>query len=161
MKNSYLWIGAVVIVVLIAGYYLLAQTQRKAAPTTTPSQSVKTKPATESAEQIEKNFVEAEDQPAGTTVVTKTVKSEQPGFIAIHVDVNGQPGKVIGNSSLFPAGLNQNIISKVSPSTKAGDVVYAMYHTDANNNNVYEFPGDDAPIKDSKGNVVMAKITIK
>ena len=71
MKNSYLWIGAVVIVVLIAGYYLLAQTQRKAAPTTTPSQSVQTTPATESAEQIEKNFVEAEDQPAGTTVVTK------------------------------------------------------------------------------------------
>lgn len=77
-------------------------------------------------------------------VIINEVDTNEPGWIAIHIQgPDGQLGKDIGYSAVKP-GKNSNIVVTVDPSFVT-PVMYAMLHTDAGEVGIYEFPGPDEP----------------
>lgn len=101
-----------------------------------------------------KNAINVEaDQPVGGTIAVGLAVLEKPGFVVIHEDANGAPGKIIAKSALLPAGQNQNLAVDV----KVEDEVYywAMLHADDGDGTFNA--STDAPIKDSRGSAIMMR----
>lgn len=93
----------------------------------------------------------AEDQSSdGTTITVASVTLPSPGFIAVHGNSDGQPGPVIGNSELLPAGTSTDVVVTLDQPLTATDMVFPMVHIDMNSNGVYEFFPPDETI-DSPG----------
>jgi LPXTG-motif cell wall-anchored protein len=103
--------------------------------------------------------VEAADQSlvdGGITVAS--VNATVDGWIAVHLDEGGKPGKVIGFGPV-KAGSNSNVMIKLSEDVPAGGKLWPMLHIDAGTIGTYEFPGPDAPVIVG-GNIIMKQITI-
>ena len=79
------------------------------------------------------------------------------GFIAIHADNNGAPGAYVGGSKILSAGthINETIIITTTP----GSYYFAMLHAD--NGNVIFEAEKDLPIKNSSGEIIMARFQVK
>ncbi|MEZ4733947.1 MAG: cupredoxin domain-containing protein [Caldilineaceae bacterium] len=77
-------------------------------------------------------------------VTVARVDSEGPGWIVIHADRNGAPGPVIGHSAVED-GPNIEVSVPIT-AAEATETLYAMLHTDAGEEGVYEFPGADMPV---------------
>lgn len=92
--------------------------------------------------------------PANTEgiVVVARVYSQDAGWIVIHADANGAPGPVLG-FSYVEAGVNPEVPVMIDLAG-ATETLYAMLHTDAGEESVYEFPGPDQPVMDQQGEVV-------
>jgi LPXTG-motif cell wall-anchored protein len=103
--------------------------------------------------------VEASDQPIvdGSITVAK-VTAGQDGWIAVHLDEGGKPGKVIGNTAV-KKGDNANVKIKLSENVPVGGKLWPMLHIDAGTIGTYEFPGPDAPVI-VNGDIVMKQITV-
>jgi plastocyanin len=112
-------------------------------------------PATQSAT----GSVDAADQAIqdGTVTVAKATISV-PGWVVIHLDQDGKPGKVIGFSAL-KAGDNTNVVVKLTETVPAGGKVWPMVHIDVGVVGTYEFPGADMPLMNGS-DVVMKQIAI-
>jgi LPXTG-motif cell wall-anchored protein len=103
--------------------------------------------------------LDASDQALNNQSVTVAkVTSSGPGWMVVHLDENGQPGKVLGQTAV-PAGDSSNVVVKLSQDVPAGGKVWPMLHVDAGQAGVYEFPGADVPVKNGD-DVVMKQITI-
>ena len=63
----------------------------------------------------------------------------------IHAQTDGKPGPVLGFTQVND-GTSANVIVEIEVS-QATETLYAMLHTDAGQAGVYEFPGDDVPVK--------------
>ncbi len=88
---------------------------------------------------------EAQDSD-GTTITVASVTLPSPGFVAVHANLDGGPGPVIGNSDLLPAGTSADVVVTLDEPLAATDMVFPMIHIDGNSNGVYEFmPPDNAP----------------
>jgi plastocyanin len=101
-----------------------------------------------------KNAINVEaDQPVGGKIAVGFAVLEKPGYVVIHAEANGAPGKIIGKSALLAAGRNENVVVDV----KVEDEVYywAMLHADDGDGTFNA--STDAPVKDSKGNVIMMR----
>lgn len=79
----------------------------------------------------------------GRSVVVDEVYSNGPGWVAIHIQENGQGGPAIGHARLN-SGLNTNVVVELEPG-RATETMYAMLHIDAGEVGTYEFPGADVP----------------
>jgi plastocyanin len=102
--------------------------------------------------------VEVSDQAIENSMVTvDLVVSSGPGWIVIHADNEGAPGPVIGYSAVQD-GMNVNVNVDIDEDA-ANDMLFAMLHTDAGVEGVYEFPGEDAPVM-ADGNVVMTPFSV-
>jgi predicted lipoprotein with Yx(FWY)xxD motif len=80
----------------------------------------------------------------GTQVVISNVVSQGPGWIAIHIDDNGNYGPPIGFAHVNN-GETTNVVVTLDAG-KTTPVMYAMLHTDKGEVGKYEFPGPDEPI---------------
>lgn len=100
------------------------------------------------------NAIAVSDFTAGDKVTVAMVVLEKPGYVVIHEDDLGKPGKVIGKSELVASEEAKNIEIKLDRKSVDGEILYAMLHTD-DGDGKYEFPGADEPIKDEEGNIVM------
>jgi LPXTG-motif cell wall-anchored protein len=103
--------------------------------------------------------VDAADQPlvdGGITVAS--VNATVDGWIAVHLDEGGKPGKVIGFGPV-KAGQNSNLAIKLSEAVPAGGKLWPMLHIDAGTIGTYEFPGPDAPVI-VNGNIIMKQIAV-
>jgi len=101
-----------------------------------------------------KNALDVSDQPAGQSVsMALTVLNEQ-GWVAIHEDTNGEPGRILGATLVF-AGERNNVVVDLLRATKKGQTYYAMLHNDDGDKS-FDI-AKDLPIKDSTGNVIMMK----
>ncbi|HEX5689213.1 MAG TPA: LPXTG cell wall anchor domain-containing protein, partial [Roseiflexaceae bacterium] len=103
--------------------------------------------------------LQAADQPlvdGGITVASVTASVD--GWIAVHLDEGGKPGKVIGFGPV-KAGQNSNVTLKLSENVPAGGKLWPMLHVDAGTIGTYEFPGPDAPVI-VNGSIIMQQITI-
>lgn len=87
----------------------------------------------------------ADQSIVSNTVVVETVVSDGPGWIVIHTQADGKPGPIIGYAPVV-AGENTAVMVEVDGAA-ATDTLYAMLHTDAGQVGVYEFPGDDGPVR--------------
>jgi LPXTG-motif cell wall-anchored protein len=107
-----------------------------------------------------KDAVEADDQPLKNGSITVAeVYASVDGWIAVHLDEGGKPGKVIGNAPV-KAGETKNVVVKLGEDVPAGGKVWPMLHIDAGTKGTYEFPGPDVPVI-VNGNIIMKQITIK
>ena len=103
--------------------------------------------------------VAASDQAsADGTVTVDLVSATQPGWIVIHADADGGPGAVIGFAAI-EVDNNANVGVEIDLD-QATATLYAMLHLDLAAAGEYEFPGDDAPVFDADGNVVLAPFTL-
>jgi len=104
--------------------------------------------------------VVASDQPLVDDAITvASVTAGQDGWIVAHLDENGAPGKVLGQTAV-KTGENKDVKIKLSEDVPAGGKLWPMLHIDAGTVGTYEFPGADVPVKDAAGNIVMKQITV-
>lgn len=97
------------------------------------------------------NRIVMSDQYPGNVVYISSVQLAKPGWVVIHTDNKGKPGKVIG-SAYFDTGINPGKITLTQTVTEGG-IYYAMLHTDDGDKKFDE--AKDAPLKDISGNIIM------
>ena len=103
--------------------------------------------------------VDVDDQPiANGTITLAEVTAAQDGWIAVHLDEGGSPGKVIGHGPV-KKGESYNVKITLDQDVPVGGKVWPMLHIDAGTIGTYEFPGADAPVIVS-GDIVMKQIAI-
>ena len=101
----------------------------------------------------------ASDQAAADgTITVDLVSAQESGWIVIHAQADGAPGPVIGFAAI-EIGNNANVAVEIDLD-QATETLYAMLHLDLATAGEYEFPGDDAPVFDAGGNVVLAPFTL-
>lgn len=86
----------------------------------------------------------------GSSIVVASVTLPSQGFIAVHADMDGHPGPVIGHSDLLPAGTSTNVTVTLDEPLTASATLWPMVHIDMNSDGVYDF---DPPVlvEDSPG----------
>jgi len=113
-----------------------------------------------SAQDMMGNSVEVADQVSlNGSVTVPSVTTDGPGWMVIHIDNDGGPGPVIGQTHLAP-GHHSNVRVAIDVA-QATPVLYAMLHVDDGEAGVYEFgsvEGADAPATND-GGVVVAPFT--
>ena len=103
--------------------------------------------------------VTASDQAAADgTVTVDLVSATESGWIVIHAQTDGGPGPVIGFAAI-EVGNNANVAVEIDLDQATG-TLYAMLHLDVGAAGEYEFPGEDPPVFDADGNVVLAPFTL-
>ena len=104
---------------------------------------------------------EAQDSD-GTTITVASITLPSPGYIAVHGNLDGGPGPVVGHSDLLPAGTSTNVVVTLDEPLGATDMLFPMAHIDVNGNGEYEFPGEDLPATTADGGiaVVGALVTV-
>lgn len=107
---------------------------------------------------VGENAVFISDQLPSNNVTVNMVMLKDPGFIAIHETANGNPGAIIGTSTMLPAGESKSVIIHLTRISKNGEELFAMLHAD-NGDRVWT-PSNDTPIKDAQGNIIMMKFKI-
>lgn len=145
--------GLVAIVVVILIVVFATKGGYKAPTTQQPTVQTPTPPA------VLSNSVSVSDQTAGQAVTIETVNLKESGYVVIHEDAKGSPGKVIGNSDALNTGSHNNLSVNLTRTAKEGEVLYAMLHSD-DGDGTYGFPDEDLPIKDEQGKVVLQKFTV-
>lgn len=106
-----------------------------------------------------KDAVDADNQAIKNGSITVAeIYASQDGWIAVHLDEGGKPGKVLGQTAV-KKGENKNVAVKLSEDVPAGGKLWPMLHIDAGVIGTYEFPGPDAPVIVG-GNVIMKQISV-
>lgn len=107
--------------------------------------------------------VEAADQDGdGSTLTVSSVDLEgvEQGWIAVHSDVDGKPGPVVGNVQV-EQGTSSDVVVELDDTVATGDY-WPMLHVDDGEVGTYEFPdveGVDLPVLDGEM-PVMQKLTL-
>jgi len=116
------------------------------APTPAPTAAPTVAPATPAPTAAPVPAVVVSDQDAGQGSVTiDEVTAAEPGWIVIHLSLDGAPGPVIGYSAVQDG---QNLAVPVEIDlASATPQLFAMLHLDRGVAGQYEFPGDDGPAK--------------
>ncbi len=97
---------------------------------------------------IGRNAIYVAEQSPSRTVSVAVARLENSGFVAIHEDNADKPGKILGVSSVLPAGETKNLTPiALSRVTKDGETLYAMIHPD-DGDGVFD-PVKDNPAQDS------------
>ena len=71
------------------------------------------------------------------------IESADAGWVVIYNDDSGKAGDILGYAHV-PAGVSENIEVSVDP-FDATEKLYAIYHLDEGQLNIFEFPGPDSP----------------
>jgi len=152
--NKTILIIIVVLVIIIGGYFLFSG-RYQSSSLEVPAPGFESVP--ETVVVTSENSVIANNQLQGNSVAVASVQFVELGYIVIHEDAEGKPGPVIGNSELLKEG--KNVIITLIRESKVRETLYAMLHKD-DGDGVYEFPGDDVPLKNEDGKVVLSKFLI-
>ncbi|HEX9373982.1 MAG TPA: LPXTG cell wall anchor domain-containing protein [Roseiflexaceae bacterium] len=103
--------------------------------------------------------IDVADQPlVNGTITLAEVNATQDGWIAVHVDDGGKPGKVIGHGPV-KKGKNSKVAIKLDEDVPVGGKLWPMLHVDAGKIGTYEFPGPDVPVV-VNNDIVMEQIAI-
>lgn len=106
---------------------------------------------------ISNNAIYVAEQTPGRSVLVSVVYLEKSGFVVIHEDISGAPGKILGVSSLVPAGEMENLMPiTLSRATRDGETIYAMLHVD-NGDGKFDATNDQ-PVLDSVGSAPMMMV---
>jgi hypothetical protein len=137
---------AVVIIVLAVVVYAIAKPKSTTEDVTTDAQN-----PSQVVDKTANNIVVSDNYP-GNVVLIQQVQLAAPGFVVIHKDEAGKPGKVIGYQ-YFEAGIRPGRVN-LTENTVDGGKYWAMLHEDTGSDKAFsETP--DAPIRDKAGNIVM------
>jgi hypothetical protein len=92
----------------------------------------------------------------GAVTVTGMTVPEGGGFLAVHADADGAPGRRIGESTFLESGR----VQRLKISTPGAGSVWVILHSDADRNRIFEYPGPDAPVKDENGSLVSQYLVV-
>ena len=81
------------------------------------------------------------------------VELNQPGFVAIYQTINGEPGPLVGQGDLLPAGTSANL--NVAYTSKPGEKYIAMLRADTNKDGKFD-ESTDNPVEDADGKTIEA-----
>ena len=124
----------------------------------TKSSSTPTAPAASTGSTVSGSLDAVDQHSDGKTITVKAVNiTGSTGFIAIHADLSGKPGPVVGHVAI-PAGGSSDVVVTLDKASPTG-AYWPMLHLDAGTVGTYEFPGPDVPVK-SGADIVMKKITV-
>ncbi len=119
-------------------------------------------PATETAPSsplagMSPSIVVADQELVQGRVTIAEVVSQGPGWIVVYAQADGEPGRVLGYSPV--AGIAADI---EVPLDRLGTTerLYAVLHTDVGQAGVYEYPGDDVPVR-VEGETVTMPFSLK
>lgn len=99
-----------------------------------------------------------EDQDAMDSVRIDNAVLDQSGFIIIHEDSSGAPGRIIGVSNLLEPGNYSNIEIYLSRKIEGGERLYAMLHRDSGDG-VFN-PRQDTPVVNMDDNIVLSDFNV-
>ena len=100
------------------------------------------------------NTVSADNQPAGSSAAV-AVKTDSPVWVAVHEDMNGKPGKILG-AQLFNAGAHFGKVDLLR-GTVVGMKYYAMLHSDDGDRKFD--PSKDQPLTSTAGTHITDEFT--
>lgn len=139
MNNKILLIIGVIAVVIVGGTLLFREETKAPGPSSDSSGLI-----------VSKNAIYLTDQIPGENITVSVVHFETPGFVVVHEDLNDAPGKILGASSLLPAGETKNALPvTLSRTTKDGETLYAILHLD-NGDGTFD-AAKDKPAQDKVG----------
>lgn len=101
------------------------------------------------------NALEVDDQKSGSTVVVKSVKLENPGWVAIHDDIDGVPGNILG-AAWFPKGENSGTVELLRNTEKEKTYLAVLHNDDGDKKFDHKI---DVPLMDASNKVIMVKFT--
>ncbi len=102
-------------------------------------------------------LVSAQTLKADNQLVINKASIGDDGWVVIHIVQNGQPGPIIGYTSLLKGSASK--IKVTVDRTNLSATLIAMLHYDRGQKGVFEFPGEDGPvISDQK--VIMQEFNI-
>ena len=108
---------------------------------------------------INANAIYVAEQAPSLTLAVAVVRLEKPSFVVVHEDVSGIPGRVLGVSSVLPAGETDNLTPiPLSRLTQDGETLYVMLHLD-NGDGIFDAV-EDKPALDPVGALPVMMIVI-
>ena len=102
---------------------------------------------------VEENAVVATEQRPARTVKVAQVYLAAPGYVVIHEDTDEEVGAILGSSDLLKAGENNNVVVTLNRSTKDGEKLWSMLHSEANSNTTFDL-SVDTPVESNLGGPV-------
>lgn len=150
-KQTYILLAIILIVVV--AIYIFSTSQHKLTPI-----SGTTGPVQGTGMMVEDNSIAVSAQGETNTLTASMVVLTNPGYVVVHEDKSGQPGKVIGVSKLVGAGMAHDVTVQLSRKAVQGEKLYAMLHND-NGDGVYT--NSDQPVVSKSGEPLMMIITVE
>lgn len=138
-SSKKLWIIGIIIVLVVAGGYLALRS----------SDTTGDEPAVT---QLVNELVINDQNPDSVAVLVAQASLNTPGYVVIHDNNNGQPGKIIGVSKLLIADDYTNI-SVIAP-LKPGSTYFGMLHAD-DGNGLYDVKADTTHLMGTDGKEVI------
>ncbi len=151
MKNKSIIIFTLVVVVIIAGFFLFNSFLKKNVikpEVKTPEKTAERQMASLSVPQ----------QAGGDNVFIEKSFLPEGGYVVIHSGKDGNVGGIIGESKLLPAGSSDNFLMKINETVVKGDVLFAMLHS-SDGDGKFD-PTLDTPILGNEGKPVVVKFDI-
>ena len=145
MRKTTLTILIILIIAFGVRYWQKKQTPLKSSPNETNSLV------------IGKNAIYATEQKPGNKLMVEFALLAAPGFVVIHENNTGQPGKISGVSALLAPGKTQGVLITLGRGTKNQETLFAMLHRD-NGDGVFD-QTSDPPILEN-GEPVMMEFAI-
>lgn len=109
---------------------------------------------------IGKNAIYVAEQAPSRTLTVTTVRFEKPGFVVVHEDASGVPGRILGASGVLPAGETNNLTPiPLSRMTQDGETLYAMLHLD-DGDSMFDATKDNPFLDPAHADPVMMIITV-
>lgn len=90
----------------------------------------------------EENMVVVAEQRPGKKIIAAQYRLTAPGFIVIHADKNGEPGEILGASSLLAAGEGSQVSITLSRESRNGEKLHVMLHNDTNTDGTFNSSTD-------------------
>ncbi len=158
MNKKILLIGGLIVVV--GGVVLLTRNPIVPAPSETANQDTSTPdtgaPVSTTPKPISGlptgNTLVVSNQKPGPLVTIDKVTLTRSGFVAIHEDNRGTPGKILAYSAVLAKGTHTNVTVSYAMSPSAG--YFAMLHADSDDSKAFA-SGVDQPLNDSAGKPIM------
>lgn len=165
MRRFIPYLVGVVVLATACGGDTAAVTQ-PVAPTTAPPATAETTTSPGPAMAPADIVFEAQSSD-GRAITVASVTLPAPGFIAVHGDLDGAPGPVIGHSGLLPEGTSTDVVVTLDEPLTATGLVFPMVHVDVDEDGDYLFaPPDnavDGPALTESGEVAVtgAQVTVE
>lgn len=93
----------------------------------------------------------------GDVILVQKLTMNQDGWIAVHDDQNGQPGRILG-ANYLPAGSYQNQMVSLLRGITDGGSYFAIIHDD-NGDKIFDYK-TDLPRKNTAGQIQLANFKV-
>lgn len=109
---------------------------------------------------VGKNAIYVADQAPSGSILVAVVRLEKSGFVVVHEDATGTPGKILGVSKALPTGETKNLGPiPLSRMTRDQETLYVMLHLD-DGDGIFDVAKDKPALDSVSSEPVMMIITV-